>query len=39
VFIDDNPANAEAATNLGIHGIHFRSAAELRGELVALGLL
>jgi 2-haloacid dehalogenase len=39
VFIDDNPANADAATNLGIHGIHFRSAAELRRELVALGLL
>jgi len=38
VFIDDNPANADAATNLGIHGIHFRSAAELRRELVALGL-
>jgi len=39
VFIDDNPANADAATNLGIHGIHFRSAEELRRELVALGLL
>lgn len=39
VFIDDNPANADAATNLGIHGIHFRSPAELRRELVALGLL
>ena len=39
VFIDDNPANADAATNLGIHGIHFRSPADLRRELVALGLL
>ena len=39
VFIDDNPANAEAATNLGIHGIHFRSPHQLRRELVELGLL
>jgi len=39
VFIDDNPANAEAATNLGIHGIHFRSPQQLRRELVDLGLL
>ena len=39
VFIDDNPANAEAATNLGIHGIHFRSPQQLRRELVELGLL
>jgi 2-haloacid dehalogenase len=39
VFVDDNPANAEAAANLGIHGIHFRSPQQLRRELVALGLL
>lgn len=39
VFIDDNPANARAAADLGIHGIHFRSASELRRELGALGLL
>ena len=39
VFIDDNPANAEAATNLGIHGIHFRSPQQLRRELVELGFL
>ena len=39
VFIDDNPANAGAATNLGIHGIHFRSPQQLRRELVELGLL
>jgi 2-haloacid dehalogenase len=39
VFIDDNPANARAASGLGIHGIHFRSAAALREELAALGLL
>jgi 2-haloacid dehalogenase len=39
VFIDDNPGNAAAATSLGIHGIHFRSPALLRGELEALGFL
>jgi len=39
VFIDDNPANAEAATNLGIHGIHFRSPELLRRELEVLGFL
>jgi 2-haloacid dehalogenase len=39
VFIDDNPRNAEAASALGIHGIHFRSPEHLRGELVQLELL
>ena len=39
VFIDDNPRNALAATDLGIHGIHFRSPALLRSELESLGLL
>jgi len=39
VFIDDNPANAAAASALGIHGIHFRSPPELRRELETLGLL
>ena len=39
VFIDDNPANAEAATSLGIHGIHFRSPELLRRELESLNLL
>ena len=39
VFIDDNPANAEVATSLGMHGIHFRSPAELRRELAVLGIL
>ncbi|HEX4708794.1 MAG TPA: HAD-IA family hydrolase, partial [Candidatus Udaeobacter sp.] len=38
VFIDDNPANAAAATTLGMHGIHFVNAGQLRGELSALGL-
>ena len=39
VFIDDVAANAAAATQLGIHGIHFRSPDQLREELVAVGLL
>ena len=39
VFIDDNPANAAAASTLGVHGIHFRSPDALRTELAALGLL
>lgn len=39
IFIDDNPANAEAAAALGVHGIHFRSPEALRRELVVLGLL
>ena len=39
VFIDDVPANAEAATVAGIQGIHFTGAEALRAELVGLGLL
>jgi 2-haloacid dehalogenase len=39
VFIDDVAENAAAAATLGIHGIHFRSPAQLRLELVAVGLL
>jgi 2-haloacid dehalogenase len=39
VFIDDNPRNAETASALGIHGIHFQSPEHLRGELAKLGLL
>lgn len=39
VFIDDNPRNAEAASALGIHGIHFRSPEHLRAELTKLDLL
>lgn len=39
VFIDDNPRNAQAATALGMHGVHFRSAPELRRELAGLALL
>jgi 2-haloacid dehalogenase len=39
VFIDDNALNVEAAAALGLHGIHFRSPVQLRGELTGLGLL
>jgi len=39
VFIDDNAANAQAASALGIHGIHFQSPSALRDELASLGLL
>ena len=39
VFIDDVARNAEAASRLGIHGIHFRSPDQLRRELAAVGLL
>jgi 2-haloacid dehalogenase len=39
IFIDDVARNAEAASALGIHGIHFRSPEQLRGDLAALGML
>jgi 2-haloacid dehalogenase len=39
VFIDDNAANAAAATALGMHGIRFRSPRQLRDELVTLAVL
>jgi len=39
VFIDDVAANAEAASQLGLHGIHFRSPDQLRRELAVIGLL
>jgi 2-haloacid dehalogenase len=39
VFIDDDPGNARAAASLGVHGIAFTSAADLRAELRRLGLL
>jgi 2-haloacid dehalogenase len=39
VFIDDVEANARAATQLGILGIHFRSPAQLRQDLAAVGIL
>lgn len=39
VFIDDNSRNAQAASALGMHGLHFRSATELRRDLAQLALL
>jgi 2-haloacid dehalogenase len=39
VFIDDNPKNAQAASAVGLHGIHFQSPAQLRRELQSLHLL
>lgn len=39
VFIDDSFVNVEAARTLGITGLHFRDADQLRADLVRLGLL
>ena len=36
VFIDDNPRNAAAAEAVGIRGLVFRDAEQLRGELADL---
>ena len=38
VFIDDSPANIEAARKLGLVGIPFHSPEQLAGELAALGV-
>jgi len=38
VFIDDMERNAYAAYEVGIHGIHYRTAEELRTELAELGI-
>ena len=39
VYIDDSLRNVEAAEELGFHGIHFQSPAQLRTELEDLGFL
>lgn len=39
VFIDDSPPNVAAARDLGFTAVTFRTPHELRGDLVALGLL
>jgi 2-haloacid dehalogenase len=39
VFIDDTPANAEAAAAAGLTGLTFTSSQQLRADLVGLGLL
>lgn len=38
VFIDDATRNVSAATAAGLHAIHFLDPAQLRRELIALGL-
>lgn len=39
LFIDDNSRNAKAAEDLGIHTIHFRSAAQLKEKLLEYNIL
>lgn len=38
LFIDDMPENIKAAQSMGIHGIVFKSANQVRDELVNLGV-
>jgi 2-haloacid dehalogenase len=38
VFIDDGEANIVAATGIGFHTVHFRTADQCRAELISLGL-
>ena len=38
-FVDDQPRNVDAARELGIVGLHFSSAAQLRRDLQALGVV
>ena len=38
VFIDDNFDNVRAAEKLGLNGIHFKSAAQLRNDLRAMNV-
>lgn len=38
VFIDDNEINITSARKFGMKGIHFQDPAQLRAELIALGL-
>ena len=39
IFIDDREKNAAAATAMGLHGLVYKGAAVLRGELETLGVL
>ena len=38
VFIDDSEPNIVSARKFGMHGVHFRDPAQVRSELIALGL-
>jgi 2-haloacid dehalogenase len=38
VFIDDNLKNAQAATSLGWHGVHYTGAMETETKLRELGI-
>jgi 2-haloacid dehalogenase len=38
VFIDDSLKNVEGAEAVGLRGVHFQSAAEVRAQLAALGV-
>lgn len=38
VFLDDTPVNVEAAENVGIHGIHFKTKEQAEEELRKLGV-
>ncbi|WP_418606253.1 HAD family hydrolase [Georgenia sp. SUBG003] len=39
VFVDDSPANVAGAESVGIRGVLFTDAAQLRADLVQLGFL
>ena len=39
VFIDDNAKNVEGSEAVGLKGIHFRSPAQLKNELIELGVM
>jgi 2-haloacid dehalogenase len=39
VYIDDIPANVEGANAMGMHGIVFKNAKQLREELIKVGLM
>lgn len=39
VMIDDRAQNAEAARSVGMHGVRYENAAQLRAELAALGVV
>lgn len=39
IFVDDVPANVEAATAMGLKAVHFRGPGDLAKDLTSLGLL